>query len=42
MGVYIYAYARKVMYNKVYRHVNALYTDTDSCLMTYDDFLKLK
>ena len=42
LGVYIYAYARELMYNNIYRYVDAFYTDTDSCLMSYADYLKLR
>lgn len=36
LGVYIYAHARKLMYNEIYNHVTCLYGDTDSVL-TYNE-----
>jgi hypothetical protein len=42
LGVYIYAHARKLMYNNVYTKVKCLYTDTDSALVYYEDFLKFR
>jgi hypothetical protein len=39
LGVYIYAYARKLMYTKIFTKVECHYTDTDSALIYYDDYL---
>ena len=39
LGVYIYAYARKLMYTKIFTKVKCHYTDTDSALIYYDDYL---
>lgn len=38
IGIYIYAYARKHMYDSIFSKYRALYTDTDSALLTKDDF----
>ena len=42
LGVYIYAHARKLMYTQVYTKVECLYTDTDSALIYYEDYLLFK
>jgi hypothetical protein len=39
LGVYIYAHARKLMYTKIYTKVQCHYTDTDSALIYYEDYL---
>ena len=39
LGVYIYGYARKLMYTKVFTKVQCHYTVTDSALIYYDDYL---
>ena len=42
LGVYIYAHARKLMYTNIFTKVRTLYTDTDSALVLYEDFLLFK
>ncbi len=42
LGVYIYAYARKLMYTKIFTKVECHYTDTDSALIYYDDYLTFR
>lgn len=42
LGVYIYAHARKLMYTKIYTKVQTHYTDTDSALLYYDDYVKFR
>ena len=42
VGVYIYSYARRLMYDHVYSKVDVLYTDTDSALVTREDSDRLR
>ena len=42
LGVYIYAHARKLMYTEIYTKIQTHYTDTDSALVYYDDFLMFR
>lgn len=39
IGIYIYAYARKHMYDSIFSKYRARYTDTDSALLMEEDFL---
>ncbi len=39
LGVFIYAHARALMYDSIFTKVECLYTDTDSALIYYDDYL---
>lgn len=42
LGVYIYGYARKLMYTKIFTKVKCHYTDTDSALIYHDDYLTFR
>ena len=40
LGVYIYAHARALMYSEVYSRCKVYYSDTDSALISVDDYIK--
>ena len=42
LGVFIYSYARKLMYNSVWRDYDVLYSDTDSAVMRFGEFERIK
>jgi DNA polymerase family B len=42
LGIFIYAYARDYMYRSIIAEYDVIYMDTDSALISYDEYLRFK